>query len=681
MRLPSLTTHPRDKPLSSTPSLHSRLLLADETSLSIFEGDTAAIEELCEFWTDIQVSLDEAIENGTASTEILALASKIARRTEDMTDKLISLYQEVEGLHASFSNMRTLFHELSLEDKPLPKTPVKQDPTKAFPLPAYIKPAYEWLLDNLHNPYPSKEVKRNISAETNTSISYIENWFTDVRRKIGWTTLSKERFYNKRSLIVEAATRTFHPASATLNCLPSTSEDFDSVFHQIADNAKNLYVDKLYETNLAVKVVESPSTDLSSLAELESRSRRSTSTFSPSPSSSYPSPQPEESQQTLSRKRRSTRSPDMEDISTRSHKRTRYASPQETSCHTPTSVPSPSLSVVEILSTVAEASPRLTLIPSSSLAKQGKRKRQASDEIDQTELPTLSSIRGNSIPISNSVKRKRVLSDSDDTPSTPPAAPSAPSAITPSQSHTRKRRLSDATGERPSKRPHNVPSAPRLQTVSDPYPISKPTNSPYGFDDWWTTSIASGQPITLGLPEPVTTEPIALDDSSTSFDIAWDSGVVIPPIASSSKEKSWTDFLQDGVGEIDSVFTNFLDHKAFEQQYNADLFSQGIDQNLLGLDSISNPNYFTLDNFQGASQNLGFASSQPDLGALPQFYNTSTSFSLPNPTHLLQSLHEPATAPAQHPYDAVITPEDKFAKAARIQRLREELQRLEAEVV
>lgn len=205
-----------------------------------------------------------------------------------------------------------------------------EDATTAFPLPAYIKPAYGWLLANLHNPYPSKDVKRMISTETNTSITYIENWFTDVRKKIGWTALMKLRFYNKRSLIVEAATRTLQPLSTVFtsddfNALASTSQDFDSAFHQIEDNAKNLYGHKLYETNLAHNVVDSAATDPNSLAEPNAETRTIEASLSPSPppSASYSSPQPEELLRTSSRKRRNTRSPDAEDMPPRTHKRTR----------------------------------------------------------------------------------------------------------------------------------------------------------------------------------------------------------------------------------------------------------------------------------------------------------------------------------------------------------------------
>jgi len=47
----------------------------------------------------------------------------------------------------------------------------------------------------------------------------------------------------------------------------------------------------------------------------------------------------------------------------------------------------------------------------------------------------------------------------------------------------RKRRLSEGETQRPSKRPHNALSVPRLQTVSDPLPVTWRLQD-NGFDSW-----------------------------------------------------------------------------------------------------------------------------------------------------------------------------------------------------
>lgn len=72
-------------------------------------------------------------------------------------------------------------------------------------------PAHKWLTLNLHNPYPSKEIKRRIASNTNSSIKDIDAWFIDVRKRIGWNKLRKTRFSNKQDEIIAAATRFFKP--------------------------------------------------------------------------------------------------------------------------------------------------------------------------------------------------------------------------------------------------------------------------------------------------------------------------------------------------------------------------------------------------------------------------------------------------------------------------------------
>jgi hypothetical protein len=75
-----------------------------------------------------------------------------------------------------------------------------------------------------------------------------------------------------------------------------------------------------------------------------------------------------------------------------------------------------------------------------------------------------------------------------------PAAPSG----------KRKRRLSDASHDGPSKRPHNALAVPRLQTVSNPFPLTNPIIS-----ELYET--AFDQTISDIIPSPVSVE--SLDDT------------------------------------------------------------------------------------------------------------------------------------------------------------------------
>ncbi|THV07549.1 hypothetical protein K435DRAFT_260958 [Dendrothele bispora CBS 962.96] len=71
----------------------------------------------------------------------------------------------------------------------------------------YIKPAHDWLLDNLHNPYPTVSLRETLSADVGWSRKSLDNWFIDARKYIGWNALRKK--FKTRKALIEAATRYF----------------------------------------------------------------------------------------------------------------------------------------------------------------------------------------------------------------------------------------------------------------------------------------------------------------------------------------------------------------------------------------------------------------------------------------------------------------------------------------
>lgn len=76
-------------------------------------------------------------------------------------------------------------------------------------LPPYIGSAYTWLLENLHNPYPSPEQIAEFCLISGRSSEAIRKWFTAVRCRIGWTEIRGELFYGGRDEAIEAAIRVF----------------------------------------------------------------------------------------------------------------------------------------------------------------------------------------------------------------------------------------------------------------------------------------------------------------------------------------------------------------------------------------------------------------------------------------------------------------------------------------
>jgi C-terminal domain of homeodomain 1/Homeobox KN domain len=339
-------------------------------------------------------------------------------------------------------------------------------------LPPYIRPAYTWLLSNLHNPYPSKETKTTIAEESGSSPKDVDNWFINVRRRIGWNKLRSKHFENKRSLIVDAATRFFKEVPQALHSSTSSIDpktNYDSEFKSIENTARDLYPQKLFETPLATKLDES-GRDLT--AEAKDRAQVECSEGQREAEElqrlyAYPTPErspersPEASAASLpiqditpasSRKRRNPDrdSPDIEDCCDGPPKRCRYI----------------------IFSTF-----NFNIGIDSLFFR-----------LNSNQLPVMT--------------RHQITRQKNDCIIIPPSIPVAPSG-------KRKRRLSDAGYDGTPKRPHNALAVPRLQTVSDPFPLANPFIS-----ELYKTPF--DQTISDSIPSPVSVE--SLDDTQVEVD-------------------------------------------------------------------------------------------------------------------------------------------------------------------
>jgi len=139
----------------------------------------------------------------------------------------------------------------------------------------YIQPAYRWLMNNLHNPYPSKEIRAAIACEAGKPQKAVDAWFTDVRRQIGWNALRKEHF-PRRADMVKAATTFF----ALDDCQVRTG-GHEPQFMQIRTNAVNLYLGKYSNGDEGTGTT----TTCTKLSPGRSRTRRRKASIS-----AYPSP-------------------------------------------------------------------------------------------------------------------------------------------------------------------------------------------------------------------------------------------------------------------------------------------------------------------------------------------------------------------------------------------------------
>nr|AAZ20151.1 homeodomain mating-type protein [Coprinellus disseminatus] len=117
-------------------------------------------------------------------------------------------------------------------------------------LPPYFKLASQWLLGNLHNPYPSSKVKESMALQTGSPRKDIDHWFSEARKRVGWGDIRRKHFNNKQAGVVDAARRFFLDTDPS-QPLPQVVE---SAFASVQLRAQELYSAKLEESPLATRL-------------------------------------------------------------------------------------------------------------------------------------------------------------------------------------------------------------------------------------------------------------------------------------------------------------------------------------------------------------------------------------------------------------------------------------------
>lgn len=111
----------------------------------------------------------------------------------------------------------------------------------------FIATAYSWLLDNVHNPYPSAQLKASIAETFGCSQKSVDTWFISARRRIGWTSLCREQFRNCRADALDAAYRALVRSDPSRPLTASVVQ----AFVVIKVNAEGLYSSTFSQSALA----------------------------------------------------------------------------------------------------------------------------------------------------------------------------------------------------------------------------------------------------------------------------------------------------------------------------------------------------------------------------------------------------------------------------------------------
>nr|AGS09404.1 b1 homeodomain mating type protein [Heterobasidion araucariae] len=178
--------------------LYSRLQHAQNRLLSALLEGPDALDTFQKSWLELANELEKDTRMNLVDDETLAAAHGTASIVSTLAGSFLRLTTTSQDIHQSL--MKRLDATL---DGSKPSIVASPHPTPTlFPI-----EAYEWLIQNLHNPYPSGDVKAELAAATGHTVESIAAWLHSTREKIGWTTLARFHFNNRRSALTDAAYR------------------------------------------------------------------------------------------------------------------------------------------------------------------------------------------------------------------------------------------------------------------------------------------------------------------------------------------------------------------------------------------------------------------------------------------------------------------------------------------
>ncbi|XP_006455003.1 HD1 homeodomain transcription factor A mating type protein [Agaricus bisporus var. bisporus H97] len=224
-------------------SIRKRLLQAEESFLAA--SNERFMEDFEQTWNTLAVDIVKATSANQMSPEDKSLADIVSSRITSLCKTFIDLTYPCDDI--SLSSEQELERILEEHESGNHGSQSRSSEETLHPAPAlYIKQAYSWLMQNLSNPYPPKEVREAIARKAGSDPKHVENWFGDVRKRMGWNGIRKRHFSNKRHLTVAAATAFFGGQSSEL-LTDLVRQDFAAM----SADAEDMYSKKFMESKLA----------------------------------------------------------------------------------------------------------------------------------------------------------------------------------------------------------------------------------------------------------------------------------------------------------------------------------------------------------------------------------------------------------------------------------------------
>ena len=219
-------------------SIRQRFLQVEEDFLAATQLGIQPLTDFAERWQTLQSDWESCLHEADHGTQ--SLANKVAAKIEMLAGDFFTLESRALSLEDDLLNgIEDALASLSLEDPVGPL--ISEGPSRISESPprdhGVVSPS-EWLLQNLHNPYPLPHLL--FSSGQTAGSKQMKDWFSKARQRVGWTRLLRDRFAGCRTLATDAAFRVFVRDDPN-NPLDN---DLKTAFLAIKSHAELVYSDK-----------------------------------------------------------------------------------------------------------------------------------------------------------------------------------------------------------------------------------------------------------------------------------------------------------------------------------------------------------------------------------------------------------------------------------------------------
>ncbi|KAI0257184.1 hypothetical protein BJV78DRAFT_1150165 [Lactifluus subvellereus] len=204
-------------------TLRERLIRVEQQFLlAVVSSDEESLSIFAQEWSQLTHDIKSVSLVGTLDENTALLLSHVSQVIDNMTCCMLesgAILQEAQSCSIG---------QFILDVPPGDESRVSHHPQEIAPchllfsnLPSSTAPgilgqqkfldsyAYHWLMQNIHDPYPTSMQMQTIGDVSRASVTQVELWFREVRDSIGWTKLSHEFFAGATDATVAAARRVY----------------------------------------------------------------------------------------------------------------------------------------------------------------------------------------------------------------------------------------------------------------------------------------------------------------------------------------------------------------------------------------------------------------------------------------------------------------------------------------